>query len=334
MKSQKDIEIKVLKYIREKNLILPSEKVCVALSGGADSICLLDILFELKDKLKIKISACHFNHRLRGVESDEDQKFVEKFCAERGIQLYVDSAPQKNKYKNENEAREARYHFFQKVMAGESQDKIALGHHLNDLAETVIMRTVRGSGNRGLKSIPALRGKFCRPLLSISRIEIESYLRDRQISFRMDSTNDDDTISRNLVRHQVLPLLSTINPNIIETLGNSANVARDDYDFLLLSARASLNEIILVEAPDSIKLDRSSWIGLHNSMKRLTLRLAIEKLVGLDDLTFKQIEEAILVIERGEGKKFKPLPHSLRIELRDGKIVIIIHKKEIDETKQ
>jgi len=328
--SQKSITGKVYSDIIKNGLILLGEKVAVAVSGGADSICLLSILLELKDKLGIEILACHYNHRLRESESDADEKFVHDFCGERGVECIIGRAKVKNSLKSEESAREARYDFFEKVSAGEHVDRICLAHNLNDLAETVLFRLIRGSGFRGLKAIPRKREKFVRPLLNISRIEIEKYLADRYLEFRVDQTNADIVYSRNKIRHLVLPQIVKINPNIIETLGLSAEVFADDYDFLEKNARQALKKIILEKTSKEFILDRQKWLSLPSSMKRLTLRLAIDELAGLEDISLKQLEEVISVLDKGHGKKQKLLPHSLRISLDHGKIKA---EKIIDRNK-
>lgn len=323
MNSQKSIETKIYKYIQTKKLINAGEKVCVAVSGGADSVCLLAVLLALQTRLNCEILVCHFNHRLRGEDSDNDEKFILNLCEKWGVKCLIGRAEKKNIYKNESQAREARYHFFQKIMRGESLDKIALAHNLNDSAETVIMRMIRGTGYRGLKSIPPQREKFCRPLLQISRLEIEKYLVDHDISYRIDKTNFNLDLTRNFIRHEILPKFADLNPNILETLGNSGAIIQDDYEYLTEIGREKLKKIRLETADNSMKLDYEAWSGLHSSMRRLTLRLAIESISSLDDISYKQIDEVVAMLLKGEGKKKKSLPHSLIITLDSGKIVLL-----------
>jgi len=317
---QKSVTGKVYKEIIKNNLILPGEKIAVAVSGGADSVCLLSVLLELKDKLNIGLSACHFNHRLRGSESDMDEKFVADFCRQRGIECIIDRAKKDNAYKNEDEARNARYAFFQNLLAGEHADKIAIAHNQNDQAETVLLRLIRGSGFQGLKAIPRAREKFIRPLLTISRSEIEKYLADRDIHYRTDGSNSDIVYARNYIRHQILPEISKINPNIVETLAESAGIFADDYDYLEARAREALTKLMSEKRSDLVALDYKSWQVLPLALQRLTLRLSIAEISDLTDITFRQIDEVVAVLERGRGKKWKPLPHSLRISLVRGKI--------------
>ncbi|MFA6963963.1 MAG: tRNA lysidine(34) synthetase TilS [Patescibacteria group bacterium] len=320
--SQKSITARVERTISENSLIFPNEKIVVAVSGGPDSTALLNILLGLKNKLKIDILACHYNHRLRGEASEKDQQFVQKFCQERGIELLLGTSPEKNKYKNEDEAREARYAFFKNILEEGRGDKIALAHNLNDLAETTLQRIVRGSGLRGLSSIPISRGKFIRPLLFVKRKEIEAYISSHNIGFCLDQTNFDKKFLRNRIRLETLPHLESINPNILESLLSLSQSAKSDYSYLEAKATEALSIISQKRSDNSITIVRSKWLELDEAMRTMTLRLAIEKVSGLNDISYKQIGEVLDLIDKGEGRKKKILPHSLQIELEAGKIVL------------
>ncbi|MCL5410424.1 MAG: tRNA lysidine(34) synthetase TilS [Patescibacteria group bacterium] len=321
--SQKSIIFKVLRNIEKNKLISSGDTIIVALSGGPDSMCLFDVIFKLKDQLQIKISACHYNHRLRGEESYNDEEFVKKFCGEQGIECIFGSAEKENQFKNEEKAREARYAFFEKILGERRGAKIAIAHNLNDSAETFLMRLFRGTGMKGLSAIPSIREKFIRPLLPISRNEIETYLEHHRIPFRLDKTNNDLKITRNFLRLKILPLLSEhINPNILETLFNSARILEEDYDLLSQIAEKEYKKMIIFEGNKEIKLDRKKWISLHPSLQRMVIRIALLKIENLKNITNKQISEVCDMIKKGEGKKYKLLPYSLRIELLSGKIII------------
>jgi len=320
--SQKSVIGKVLKTIREHNLIQKNDRIVVALSGGADSVCMLDILCNLKNKLNIDLLACHFNHRLRGEESDRDQRFVENFCSERGIPLILDSAPDKNLYKNEESAREARYSFFKKILEEGRGDKVALAHNLNDNSETLILRLIRGSGLRGLSSIPFSREeKIIRPLLSLTRCEIESYLAHQKIRFCQDSSNQNRKFDRNKVRLNLIPLFLKLNPNFLETAGNAAAQIGEDYNYIDQTSK-KIFENIAVTKDDRIEINLAEWQKLHLAIQKSIIRESLLRLDTLLDITQKQINEAILLAGRAIGGKKKLLPHSLQIEVRGGKIIM------------
>ncbi len=327
--SQRSVLRKVLQSIKENGLIQAGDIVIVAISGGPDSVCLFDILFRLKDELKIELLACHYNHRLRGEDSYNDEEFVKKFCKDRGVECIVGSAKKENLFKNENSAREARYGFFEEVLGERRGAKIAIAHNSNDLAETYLMRLLRGSGILGLISIPSARENFIRPLLSISRSDIESYLTDKMISFREDKSNKNTNITRNFLRLKILPLLiKNINPNLIETLSNSAKVMESDYNFINTMTEKEYRKMLVKSQERLIVLDRKIWLKVHPALKRSVIRMAVSNLEGLVDITNKQIFEVCEMIEKGIGKKHKLLPHSLRIELISGKINLLKNSSE------
>ena len=331
--SQKSVVFKVLKNIKENKLISSGDTVIVALSGGPDSMCLFNVLYKLKDHLQINLMACHYNHRLRGEESYNDEKFVKKICGERGTESIFGSADKENQFKNEEEAREARYAFFEKILGERRGAKIAIAHNSNDLAETFLMRLFRGTGLKGLSAIPSVRKNFIRPLLPVSRNEIELYLKDEMIPFRIDKTNNDPKITRNFIRLKILPLLvEYVNPNIVETLFNSAKILEEDHAFILLAAEKKYDKLVIEEKSGQAILDRKKWMTLHPSLQRMVLRIALEKKKSLREITNKQISEVVEMIKKGEGKKYKPLPHSLRIELLSGNI--IIYDKTVSYRKQ
>lgn len=324
--SQKSIDHKVLAFIKKNGLIHRNDTIVLALSGGPDSICLFYVLLKLKDILNFKLLACHYNHMMRGEESYNDEEFVKKICRKEGIECIIGRQKAEEKLKNENEAREARYGFFKKILEEGRGVKVATAHTQNDLAETFLLRLVRGSGIKGLLSIPPLREKkFIRPLLSIKRSEVEKYLSENSISFRVDSSNKDIKITRNFLRLKVIPLLEQINPSVITTISSSVESITDDYLFLENESEKYFNKIAVVNE-NKVLIEREEWLKLHPAMRRMVLRRAISLVGELLDVTSKQLGEVTEVIEKGEGGKFKTLPHSLRVELSSGNIHIYRHK--------
>ena len=321
--SQKSTIGKVRKSILDNQLIKKGDRIVVAVSGGADSVSLLSILSVLKDDLRFSLAACHYNHRLRGEESDRDEKFVKDICAKEGIALSLGHAPQPNLYKNEEMARDARYGFFEKILREGSGDKVATAHNLNDSAETLLMRLIRGTGLRGIGAIPPSRGgKIIRPLLSIGRTEIIQYLGENKLLFRTDRTNFDKSITRNRLRLDLIPYLSDYNPNIVETLGNCSKQFQEDYAFMEEIALDELKNLQVADEKGQLVLENQKWQKLPPALQRLVLRKAIERFDGLNDLTIKQLDEVCQILKKGTGKKYKNLSPSLRIELVNGKIII------------
>lgn len=219
---------KMLRFIREQKLISPGDRVICALSGGADSVALLFALFLLKEKLKIQLEAAHFNHHLRGEESQRDEDFVRDFCARYDIPLHVGSGQiQPGKKGLEAAARDARYAFL-----GTLEGKIATAHTADDNAETVLLHLIRGTGLKGLGGIAPQRGKLIRPMLRVTRQEVEGFLREWSLPHVEDSSNETDGFLRNRIRHHVMPLLREENPKIGENLSQMALRLRLDEAYL------------------------------------------------------------------------------------------------------
>ena len=194
----------VLSWCRREALFSPGAQVVCAVSGGADSMAMLCCLRELAAELSVYVRAAHFNHRLRGAESDGDEAFVRAFCAAEGIEL-VCGAPEKPA-RSEEEAREQRYAFLDSIPC----DAVAIAHTAEDNLETLLQHLLRGSGLRGLGGIPPRRGRYVRPLLAVSHAQAREYLRARGTGWREDATNAEDSCQRNRLRHGVLPLLAAV----------------------------------------------------------------------------------------------------------------------------
>ena len=219
---------KLLKFIREQGLVSPGDWVICAVSGGADSVALLFALYLLKEKLKIQLEAAHFNHQLRGEESQRDEDFVRDFCARYDIPLHVGGARvQPGKKGLEAAARDARYGFFNTL-----EGKIATAHTADDNAETVLLHLIRGTGLKGLGGIAPQRGKLIRPMLCVTRQEVEDFLTEWSLPHVEDSSNETDAFLRNRIRHHVMPLLREENPKIGENLSKMALRLRLDEEYL------------------------------------------------------------------------------------------------------
>ena len=215
---------RLLKFVREQNLMAPGDTVICAVSGGADSVAMLFALYLLLEKLGITLEAAHFNHNLRGEESLRDETFVRELCARYDIPLHVASGEiHPGKKGLEAAARDARYAFLESLPG-----KIATAHTADDNAETILMHLVRGTGLKGLGGIAPQRGKLIRPMLGITRREVEDFLAEWHLPYVEDSTNETDAFLRNRLRHHVMPLLAAENPRIAENLSQMALRLRED----------------------------------------------------------------------------------------------------------
>ena len=219
---------KLRKLLRQYDMVAPGDHVICAVSGGADSVALLFGMYLLREKLGITLSAAHFNHHLRGEESDRDENFVRTFCDRYDIPLAVGSAQVVPGKKGlEAAAREARYAFFATL-----EGKIATAHTADDNAETVLMHLVRGTGLRGLGGISPINGNIIRPMLTVTRQEVLAFLEEYCLTYVEDSSNAGDDFLRNRLRHRVMPLLKEENPRLAENVSQMAMGLRQDADVL------------------------------------------------------------------------------------------------------
>ena len=208
---------KAINTVEKYNMLSKGDRVLVAVSGGADSMALLEFFISIKDKYDLNLCAAHMEHGIRGGESLSDALFVKKYCEKSGVKLYMKSinAPYLAKKAGmgvEEYSRQARYDFFSTIPC----DKIATAHNLTDNVETLLFRLARGTGLKGACAIPPVRDKIIRPFIEISSDEIRAWCNDNNIAYRIDSTNKDDTYSRNLIRLQMLPLFQRLNNGYLE----------------------------------------------------------------------------------------------------------------------
>jgi tRNA(Ile)-lysidine synthase len=320
---------KVLKYIREQQLLRPGERVAVACSGGADSVTLLHIMAELRETLGIVLSVAHFHHQIRGAEADADQRFVEDLAARLRVDFYTasENVPQHaalRKLSLETAARELRHEWFAELIKQGKADKIATAHTLDDQAETVLMRILRGTGARGLAGIaPAHKAKhLVRPLLTTSRREVEGYLKAKSQGWRDDSSNLDLGHTRNRVRHTLLPLLERdFNPAIRQTLADLAEVAQAEVDYWNNELSGLLPRLIHEGKPSRsgrsssgdahgiLALDLSGLRGLPLAIRRQVIQRTVQRL-GVS-LEFKHIQQLTAMAEHGKPGAKLALPDGL-----------------------
>lgn len=215
---------KLRAFLKEQALLSPGDKVIAAVSGGADSVAMLFALYLLRDELGITLEAAHFNHHLRGAESDRDEAFVTDFCGRYDIPLHLGSGrivPGKKGL--EAAARDARYAFLRRLPG-----KVATAHTADDNAETVLMRLIRGTGLKGLGAIAPVSGNVIRPMLTVTRDDVEAFLEEYALPHVEDSSNGTDDFLRNRIRHGILPLMRAENPRIGENLSAMALLLRQD----------------------------------------------------------------------------------------------------------
>lgn len=325
---------KVLQYVREQGLLQPGDRVMAAVSGGADSVALLRVLEELRAELGIVLSVGHFNHKIRGAEAEADEQFVRELSERLGLEFYCGSGDvpahaREKKLSLETAARELRHAWFAEIVGNGRAAKIATAHTLDDQAETVLMRVLRGAGTRGLAGIaPWQREKrLVRPLLEITRAEIEDYLRGLKQPWREDASNRDLSHTRNRVRHELLPLLQRgYNPAIRQTLADVGEVARAEDAFLEAQAAKEFQRRVREGKPgrdgrnvaagqkQTLAIELAALSGIDPALQRRVLRRMAEELGGT--LEFKHIQQILLqqtmrLAGEREGRRKLELPGGL-----------------------
>lgn len=224
---------KVLKTVKKYNMLSKGDRVLIGVSGGADSIALLEFFVSVKEKYDLDICVAHIEHGIRGDDSVNDAEFVENYCKKLGVNFYLKTIDAPNLAKKakmgvEEYSRMARYDFFNTIEC----DKIATAHNLTDNIETLLFRLARGTGLKGACSIPAVRGKIIRPFIEVSSGEIRKWCNDNNIPYRVDCTNSDSAYSRNLIRLEILPLFEKLNANYQDNIENFISDVNEDYAFI------------------------------------------------------------------------------------------------------
>lgn len=285
----------------------------IAVSGGADSICLCECIAQLSTTLPITASVAHFNHQLRGRDSDDDANFVQAFAISRGLPVQighgdVTTHAQRERVSIEVAARHLRYAFLAQTAQACGAKYILLAHHADDQAETILLRLIRGTGIAGLQgmrpisplpiTIPQTQHlRLLRPLLRVSRAKIEAFCSEHHLAYRHDASNDDPHHLRNRVRHELMPLLSQFNPGIRTVLANLAETATEDSDIVAATTHIAYAQLQLPVNEASPQFNRIAWQQLSVGLQRATLREGVRQVKGdVTHLKFAAIEEARTVL--------------------------------------
>lgn len=319
----------VLKTIKDNNLINEGDKIVIGVSGGPDSICLLHLLNNLKDTLKITIYVAHINHSIREV-ADMETKYVQDFCKKIGVECFVKkedilSLAKKQKKGTEEVGRQVRYSFFDEVLEKTNSNKIATAHNSNDRAETVILNILRGSGISGLKGIEAIRDqKYIRPLINTDRESIERYCEENNLEPKIDETNKENIYTRNKVRNVVIPYIKKeFNQNIIKTINRLSTVATEENDYLMKITKQEYANISNIEN-DIITLDLKRFNNLELVIKRrlilYTINEAIHTTNGIEKVN---LDDIVKLCSNNIGNKYLTPIKEIKIYVKKGKVYFI-----------
>ncbi len=324
---------KVVETIKKYNLIQNGDKLVLGVSGGPDSIVMLDILNEInkdeKINLNFNIIVVHVNHMIRE-DAKDDEIFVKDFCKKNNIEFFSKSIDVKklahtNKIGLEEAGRIARYDFFEEVLQQTNSNKIAIAHNKNDKAETIIMNLMRGSGISGLKGIEEKRGKYIRPLIECQRDEIENYCKQRNINPRIDSTNFSNEYTRNKIRNIVIPYIKKeFNPNIIDILDRLSTLVKEEDEYIENQVKQTYKHLLLEESKNNIILDLKKFNQQEKVIKSRIVLYTITRLFNTSKGIEKiHVEDIIKLCGNNIGNKYLTPNKKIKILVKDHKIHFI-----------
>lgn len=329
----KTIEQKVIKFIKDYKLIESGDRILVALSGGSDSVFLLNFLNKYKKKYKIELAAFHLNHLLRK-EAKSDQKLSEELCKKLNVPFHttnknVKHFAKKNKMSVEEAGRVLRYDLMKKIAVKYSYNKIATAHNLNDNSETVLLNLIKGKGLKAIAGIPIKQENIIRPIICLTKNEIENYLKQNEIEFVEDLSNLDETYERNYLRHKIVPQITEgINKNFYNTVFQTSRILSDYLEFTEKVIEAKYKEFVKTVI-DGIEIDITNFNKESQFLKSEIIRRIILQELKLEP-KFKKIEEIFSLINKQRGRKIK-ISNSYEVFREKDKIkfIRIVHSKPI-----
>ncbi|MEG0729099.1 MAG: tRNA lysidine(34) synthetase TilS [Anaerovoracaceae bacterium] len=325
--------------IDKYKLIEQGDTVVIGLSGGPDSLCLFDVLVELSHEMELTLHGAHVNHQFRPGAADEDQLYVENLCQDNGVcnwavSLDCNAIAKEYGLTSEEAGRKARYEFFDKVAntiveEGTPRDKvkIAIAQNLNDQAETILFRLLRGTGIDGLSGIEYKRttpynNTIIRPLLDVSRNEIEAYCEDNQLEPCIDKTNYEPIYARNKIRLELIPYLKeNYNYNIVELMNRLSQIAREDKSFIWQCAEEAYNEALISKGKSVCKLKLEVMSNLHSSVLRRIILKAFSEIGLFKDIAFNHLEQCEKLVRTGQTPNQLDLPNNYIIRISYDKVI-------------
>lgn len=317
----------IIKY----DLIKSGDKLVLAVSGGPDSLFMLDILNKIKNdeniNLNFEIVVAHVNHMIRD-EANSEEEFVKEFCKKINVECYTKRIDVKNYANNkkvgtEEAGRTLRYEFFEEVMKKTNSNKIAIAHNKNDKVETIIMNLLRGSGTTGLRGIePKRDNKYIRPIIEIERYEIENYCKENNLNPCIDKTNFENIYTRNKVRNIVIPYIKEeFNPNIIKTLTRLSDLVTEEDEFLVKLTKEIYQKILIDVEKNTIILNLREFNKQENVIKKRLILYTVTELCGTTKGLEKiHIEDIIKLCSNNIGNKFLTPNKNLKVLVKEQKI--------------
>lgn len=324
MKITDKLKKTVLTTIKENNLLESGDRVLVGLSGGADSMCLLHVLCNLSEKLGIEIAAMHMNHNIRGSEADSDAMAAQSLADSLNIRFFLVSK-QVKEYAKENSlseelaGRELRYQSFSNIMKNYGYTKTATAHNRNDSAETILMNFMRGSGISGLCGIPVSRGNIIRPLINVSRAEIEEYCNENNLHYVTDSTNLTTAYTRNKIRLNLIPeIQAEFNPNFINTVTSNAEIISKENSYINGEALKAYKSMFCDNS-----LDTAMFNSLHPAIKRRVIINFMSEVYGsMTDISSVAVEDIMELCGKNKTGKSVDIPRGYKAVIEYGRLYI------------
>jgi len=313
--------------IAAHNMIAARDTVLVAISGGADSTALLHALVELRKGRRFRVRACHVHHGLRGDEADEDAKHAAALALSLKVpfsqhRANVRAFARDQGMSVEAAARAVRYQLLEREASSLRASRIATGHTADDQAETVLLNLLRGSGPAGLAGIPPVRGRVIRPLLDVTRAEVEAYCTAHDLQYRLDRSNLDTTFRRNRIRHEILPALREVQPRVDACLGRLADILRAENEYMVQQTADVLREVG-AQRPGEVGVACAPFGLLPKALQRRVLRAAIAKLKGDElDIELERVDALVDLAASGRTGAVIELPGKVRAERTYGEVVL------------
>ncbi len=332
---------KIEQYIKKYHMIENGDRIIAGISGGADSVCLLFVLLELRKKYDIDVIAVHVNHCIRGEAALADEKFTVDLCAKHHVKCKVfrkevELIARNRKQSVEEAGRDARREAFDTVLREENGTKIAMAHHQNDNAETLLMNIVRGTGLKGLGGIRPVNGNIIRPLLCLTRNEIEEFVQKQNCGWCTDETNNEQEYTRNKIRHSVLPILEQrVNGQAVQHMNETMAQLCQVWEYMEMQTDKAMKFCVDKKDNTKVQIFKESYDELHDVIKQTLLQKCIAYTSGAQrDITAAHIEAIYTLMNRQCGKSID-LPYGLKaVRNYEGILLYKAEEKKNDANKE
>lgn len=332
------MEKKVIQYIEEQKILEAGDHVLIGVSGGADSLALLYFLDKYTKAFNILIGVAHLHHGLRGEAADADEEFVRTFCKGRNIPFYsrqrnIKEISIAEKISIEEAGRNERYAFFQTIAGEHGYNRIAVGHHINDQAETMLMRLIRGTGVKGVSGIKSSRDNiYIRPFLCIEKKEIVDYCKKNKLAYRTDATNFQKDFTRNIIRLDIMPLIRELNPRA-EVHFNEFTKIANEYEAFFEKYVDQVQEKILAKKNDMVMIDRELWLLEEPVVQKEILRRGIFEFKGsLKEIEYNHITAFYSLLKSEKTIWEIHFPQDIRLIRRYDRVMVTKKQTLINKT--